>query len=173
MNKFYIETKEKECYPFDTWITKLEMRAFGWTVKDDEIEYLDEYDVTIDYDRSTANIKQRFKFNAIFKRVEPYSNSGLFDFLEVIMSIFSWIRRKLIILLSILDLFFLVIGLLFVFNGAGMNEYLAIGLYLLLSIYLPSLIIAILGFTVRKILRLDKKLKDSLEENGYRREQNL
>ncbi|MDE6690345.1 MAG: hypothetical protein K2K04_00085 [Clostridia bacterium] len=172
MKEFYIQTKEKECFPFDEWITKLEMLAFGWADRDHFIDYSDEYSVTIDWEKSTANISRKFKVYAVFKRIQPYSGNFLFKLLEILMSVQSWIRRKLILLFWFIDVLLLGIGALFLFNGAGMNEYIILGLVVLAFVYLPSLIIAALGFLTRKIFRLDELLKDELEKNGYMREQN-
>ncbi|MCM1545492.1 MAG: hypothetical protein NC033_00490 [Clostridiales bacterium] len=173
MRKYYINTKEKECFPFDEWITKLEMRAFGWADKDHVIDYLNEYDVTVDWERSTAKVNQRMKRYAVFKRVEPYSGNFLFNILEFFMKIQSWIRRKLIILFWFIDVLLFGIGFIYLFGGKGMNEYIALGLYLFAFIYAPSLVISLLGFLTRVIFRIDAKLKDSLEANGYMREQDF
>lgn len=147
------------------------MRAFGWADRDHVTDYLDEYDVTIDWDRSKASVSQRFKRYAVFKRISPYTSNILFKFLEVLMSIQSWIRRKLIILFWFIDAILFGIGALFLISGSGMNEYIALGLGLFAFIYLPSVITAVLGFLTRLVFRLDSKLKDDLEENGYLRDQ--
>ncbi|MDE5765711.1 MAG: hypothetical protein K2I17_00920 [Clostridia bacterium] len=173
MREFYIQTKEKECFPFDEWITKLEMRAFGWADRDHVTDYLDEYDVTIDWDRSTAYVNRRFKTYAVFKRINPYCGNFLFKLLEIIMTIQSWIRRKLIILFWFIDVILFGIGIIYLIGGAGMNVYIALGLGVLAFVYLPSIIIAVLGFLTRVVFRLDAKLKDNLEANGYMREQDF
>ncbi len=171
--EFYVQTKQKECFPFDEWITKLEMRAFGWSDREHTVDYLNEYDVTIDWDSSKAYVNRKFKTYATFKRITPYSSNILFKILEFIMAIQSWIRRKLIILLWFIDVILFGIGLVYLINGAGMNEYIALGIGVFAFIYLPSVIIAVLGFLTRVIFRLDDKLKDNLEANGYMREQNF
>lgn len=171
--EYYIKSKSKECLPFDEWITKLEMRAFGWMDCDCRVDWLDEYDITIDWDGSKAYVKQKFNVSNVFKRIEPYGGNILFKFLEFLMNVQSWIRRKLIILLWFIDAILFGIGLLYLFNGAGMNEYIAYGIAVFAFVYAPSLIILVLGFLTRKIFRLDEKLKDRLEANGYMREQRL
>lgn len=172
---FYIETKKKECLPFDVWMTKLEMRAFGWKCKGDHTEYYDSYDIEIDWEHDTATAKRRFSTYTVFKRIKPYGNF-LLKLLEFFMKIQSWIRRKLE---------FLFFGLILIGIGIGIFEIVAMTdksqgfatlmypLYILLFIYVPSLVYALLGFLTRKIFRLDKKVMDDLEKNGYAREQDL
>ena len=173
MREYFIKTKEKECFPFDEWITSLEMRAFGWADRKHRTDWLDEYAITIDWESSTAHVRQRFKIYRVFKRIEPYSGNFLFKLLEVCMAIQSWIRRKLIILFWFIDVLLFGIGILYLLGGSGMNEYIALGIWVLSFVYLPSLIIAALGFLTRKIFGIDRKLKDNLEANGYMREQDF
>lgn len=52
MKEYFIKSKDKECFPFDEWITSLEMRAFGWADKKHRTDWLDEYDITIDWENS-------------------------------------------------------------------------------------------------------------------------
>lgn len=173
MKEYFIKSKDKECFPFDEWITVLEMRAFGWADRKHRTDWLDEYDINIDWENSKANVTQRSKHYRVFKRIEPYSGNFLLKALEVIMAIQSWIRRKMIILLWFIDVLLFGIGLLYLFNGAGMNEYITLGIAVFAFIYLPSFIIAALGFLTRKIFGIDEKLKDELEANGYMREQDF
>lgn len=173
--KFYIETKVKECLPFDTWITKLEMRAFGWKCKGDFTEYENTYDIEIDWEKETATAKRRFTNYTSFKRIKPYGNF-LLKMWEFFMKIQSWIRRKLE---------FLFFGLVLIGIGVGVFEIVAMSdkaqgvatlmypLYVLLFIYVPSLFYALMGFLTRVIFRLDKKVKDDLDKNGYAREQDI
>ena len=149
------------------------MRAFGWADRDYFTDWLDEYDVTIDWDSSKAYVHQRFKTYAVFKRIKPYTFNPLFNLLEIIMSIQSWIRRKLIFLLFGIDLLLFGIGIFYFIGGKGMNEYIYYGLAVLAFVYLPSIAIAFLGFLTRKIFHIDEKLKDNLEANGYMREQDI
>lgn len=168
MAKYVIKTKYKECLPFDEWITKLEMRAFGWVYKGVDITYLDSYDVTIDWDTKTATASRRRNVDNTFKRIEPYSFNIVFATLEFMMTIQSWIRRKLIALLFGLVLIGTVLGII-------QQQYAIVGAAagILAFIYAPSLIYVILGFATRKIFGIDKKLLNRLERNGYAREQDI
>ena len=173
--KFYIQTKRKSCLPFDTWMTKLEMRAFGWKCKGDRIEYEDAYDVDIDWENNTATARQRFKAYTVFKRIKPYGNL-LLKMWELFMTIQSWIRRKLEALLFGLIIISLGIGLIYTFLAKQADDgkfMLLAALYMVLFIYVPSLFYALMGFLTRVVFRLDKRLKNQLEKNGYSREQDI
>ena len=80
--KHYIKTKYKECLPFDSWITKLEMRAFGWVYKGFDTEYSDYYNIYIDWDKKTASAIRDSKTSNEFKRISPYSFNAFFNILE-------------------------------------------------------------------------------------------
>lgn len=166
MAKYVIKSKYKECLPFDEWITKLEMRAFGWVYRGVDVTYFDSYDVTIDWDAGTGSATQRSRADNTFKRIEPYSYNIVFNILEILMSIQSWIRRKLIALFFGLVLIGGVIGIItqdYAVIGAGVG--------IVAFIYVPSLFYVVAGFLTRKLFRLDEKLKERLEDNGYAREQ--
>ena len=175
MAKLSIKSVKKEYYPFDRWITLLEMRAFGWTYKGDKTDYYNTYDIYINWDNETATLNQRSKTYTIFKRIEPYSYNIIFKFFEGLMSIQSWIRRKLIFLLWGLCAFAVIISLFLFFASKELTTLyiLPCVLFIAAYIYLPSLFYALFGYLTRKIFRLDKKLKNRLEKNGYDREQNL
>ena len=173
--KFYIQTKEKSCLPLDSWITKLEMRAFGWKCKGDHTEYEDTYDIDIDWDNNTAKARRRFNVYTTFKRIKPYGNIFL-KIWEFFMTIQSWIRRKLIVLFFGIVLLGLGAGLLMMFVTDQKEEgtkMLMACLYIVLTIYLPSLFYALMGFLTRVVFRLDKRVKDKLEANGYSRDQHI
>ena len=167
--KFYIQTKHKACLPFDSWITKLEMRAFGWKCKGDHIDYEDAYDVDIDWDNNTATARRRFNVYTTFKRIKPYGNI-LLKIWELLMTIQSWIRRKLEALLFGLVIIGAGVGLLEIFlmkETADGYRLLLYCLYILLFVYVPSLYYALMGFLTRVVFRLDKRLRNKLERNGY------
>ena len=173
--KFYIQTKQKSCFPLDTWMTKLEMRAFGWKCKGDHVEYEDAYDIEIDLDNNTAKANRRFNVYTTFKRIKPYGNF-LLKMWELFMTIQSWIRLKLEFILFVLVIIALVIGLIdtFLLGGSGDGKQgFFYALYIVLFIYAPSLFYALMGFLTRVVFRLDKKLKNQLEKNGYSREQDI
>lgn len=173
MKKFYIKTKRKSSNPFDEWLTKLEMRAFGWKYKGIDVKYFNEFDLDINWEKETATLKQRFNVYTTFKRISPYTNNILFIFLEFIMSIQSWIRRKLIFLFFGLVVIGLAIGTIESFLRGYMVEILPTCFWIVFAIYVPSIVTLILGFITRKIFFIDSKLKKRLEKNGYKREQNL
>ena len=84
--KYVIRTKYKECLPFDEWITKLEMRAFGWVYRGVNVEYLNYYDVEIDWDNNRATAKRGKSVDNTFKRIEPYSFNPIFKIVEFLMT---------------------------------------------------------------------------------------
>lgn len=173
MKKYYIKTKQKSAYPFDAWLTKLEMRAFGWHYKGYDIDYEDTYDLNIDFDKKEATLSRRFKVYTTFKRVAPYSYNPIFVFLEAIMTIQSWIRRKLIFLLFGITVLLLIFGGIETYTRRFMSESLIAGISIIAGVYGPSIITMILGFITRKIFFIESRLKRSLEKNGYKRNQNL
>lgn len=175
MAKLHIKTVQKDYYPFDSWITKLEMRAFGWTYKGYDTEYYDTYDLHINWDDETATLTQRFRTYTKFKRIEPYSYNIIFKYFELLMSIQSWIRRKLIFLFWGICALGVIISAFMFFTTKDLRTLyiLPCVLFVVGYIYLPSLFYALFGYLTRKIFRLDKKLKNRLEKNGYNREQNL
>ncbi|MBQ8381391.1 MAG: hypothetical protein IJY18_05815 [Clostridia bacterium] len=160
--KYYIKTKKKECFPFDEWITKLEMRAFGWTYKGWNTTYFDSYNVYIDWDNETATARQNSQTDNVFKRISPYSFNPIFRLFELLMSIHSWIRRKLI---------FLFFGLTVLGLGIGIitqdKQTIGLAFTAIAIVYLPSIFYSIMGFLTRVIFRIDKKLERALERNGY------
>ena len=168
MAKYYIKTKLKECLPMDEWITKLEMRAFGWVYKGIETTYYNSYKVSINWDTGKGTASRERRFDNQFKRIEPYSYSIIFRFLEGLMGIFSWIRRKLL---------FLFFGMIVILAGIGIitQDMKSVGMALtvLALIYLPSLYCAVAGFLVRKLFGLDRKLRHRLAKNGYDEDQRL
>ena len=173
--KFYIQTKTKECYPFDVWLTKLEMRAFGWRDRGIESEF-DGFDISIDEDARKATASTRFKYYLVFKRVKPYSSSFLFNFMETIMSIGSWIRRKLIALLMGLIIICVGIGIIEMIlmpEGSDAAGLLGGAFIMLAVIYGPSIVTAIFGFLFRTVTDQDEKLKRRLAQNGYSEEQDF
>ena len=166
--KYQILTKKKECLPFDEWITKLEMRAFGWRYRGCKTTYFDSYTINIDWDRETATATQDRRHDNVFKRITPYSFNPIFKFAELLMAIQSWIRRKLIVLFFGLTILALIIGVI-----SGDFEVIGLAAAVAAFVYLPSLFLAGVGFALRKILRIDEKLAKSLERNGYAAEQNF
>ena len=166
--KYQILTKKKECLPFDEWITKLEMRAFGWRYRGCKTTYFDSYTINIDWDRETATATQDRRHDNVFKRITPYSFNPIFKFAELLMAIQSWIRRKLIVLFFGLTILGLIAGIL-----SGDFSVIGLAFAIVSFVYLPSLFLAGVGFALRKLLKIDEKLAKSLERNGYAAEQNF
>ncbi len=174
--KYYIETKERKCIGFDTLLTKLEMRAFGWRDKGFDSEF-DGYDIDLeidwDNDKVSGSANSRFIVYNVFKRVKPYSRSFLFKLMEVFMNIFSWIRRMLIGLLMGMVIILFGIGAISLLLGSASygSEGFYYGAIILLIIYMPSIVITILGFLFRVVTRQESKLKKQLKQNGYDEDQ--
>ena len=170
--KFYIQTYEKSCMPFDSFMTKWEMRAFGWRDKGYKSEF-EGYDITVNWETKTAYQTSRYSTWHVFKRVKPYSRNIIFKFLEALMTFFSWIRRKLIPLL--LGLVIICLGIAGISALVGSFDYakqvFVIALGVLAFIYLPSIVLSILGFLFRVLTGQERKLKKRLAENGYEEEQ--
>ena len=165
---YYIITKYKECKFFDTWITKLEMRAFGWVYRGMETTYYNSAHVNIDWDTGSGTITQDSATHVTFKRLSPYSFNILFAGLELCMSVMSWIRRMLIFILGGL---MVLCGIAAVFSGDPTLWWGVVGIAAFT--YVPSLILAGLGYLTRVIFRIDQKLSDSLARNGYSRNQDF
>ena len=169
MRNFYIKTKRKSCGPFDEWLTKLEMRAFGWKYQGIDVEYFNEFDITIDWEKETATASQRFNVYTTFKRVTPYSHNILFIILEFLMTVFSWIRRKLILFFAGIVIIGLIVGAIDLIQRQGYSEILSYCFWIVFALYVPSIVLSILGFLTRKIFFIDAKLRKRLEKNGYAR----
>ena len=173
MSKYYIITKRKDYFPFDGWMTKLEMSAFGWKYEGHGVEYFNEYNLDIDWEAGKGTITQKSRVFTVFKRIRPYTHNIFFIILEFLMSIQSWIRRKLIFLLWFLTLFALVVSVIYWVTTGIAIEMLGISIGIIAFTYMPSLFYAILGFLMRKIFFIDKKLEKNLVKNGYSINQNI
>ena len=169
--KYYIKTKKKSFFSLDKFMTVLEMRAFGWTYKGQKTKDAGYWNVSVNYDTGTATASRAFYTFLEFKRPQPYSRNFFFGLMETLMSIMSWIRRKLVFLVWIAAIALIVIGVL---AGAeagdkimGMNPCVFGGILTLVIAYLPSVLFCLLGWGFRKIFKVDEKLKIDLEKNGY------
>ena len=167
MKEYFIQTKKKECYPFDEWITKLEMRAFGWVDKGIGVDPTGIYDLTINWEEETASIQEKKYVYNTFKRIKPYSSNLIFNLLEFLMGICSWVRRKLIFLLFGVTALMLGIGLFQSFAEGRVAATLVMGIFSIVLVYGPSLTLALAGFLCRKFFQLDAQLLYNLEKNGY------
>jgi hypothetical protein len=103
-----------------------------------------------------------------FKRIKPYSRNFFFKLMEVLMSLMSWIRRKLVFLIWLAAIILFAVGI-FGGNdgGSGMNPCLLAGILTLAISYGPSIIFCLLGWGFRKLFKVEQKLKLDLEKNGY------
>ena len=162
--RYIFKTKRKSYFFFDKWMTSLEMRAFGWRPKKQTQQTAD--------GKETAPKPKVFTFLE-FRRVSPYTNSYFFAFVEALMYFVSWFRRTFIFLNWLAAIILIVCGILGAGGGLvlGMDVCLFIGLALLLLSYVPSALLCLFGWAYRKIFKVEEKLKDNLEKNGYEREQ--
>ena len=172
--EYFIETKTKDLYLFDEWITKLEMRSFGWHYKGLDTFYYDGYyDVSYNEYDNTVSVKNKREVYLTFKRIKPYSKKLFFKFLEMLMSIQSWIRRKLILWLWVLTALLLGLGVIELVSTGNFSQNLGFGIIIPIMVYTPSLFYCLLGWLYRKICRVDERLKDDLEKYGYKRDQKV
>lgn len=171
--EYFIETKEIRYLPFDAWMSKIEMSAFGWTHKGWHSEETDTYDVDIDWSKKEAAVSQRYENSIIFKRIKPYTSNILFKLTEFMMRIHSCIRRTLFYLLWFLCALGIVIGVISSLSYGYVTKELSLGLTMLAIIYLPSIFYSILGFVLRLLFGIDRKLKRSLRRNGYDENQKI
>ena len=174
MREYIIETKTKDYtyLPFDEKLTALEMKSFGWVDKGDKWVYYDSYDVDIDLDRNTATVTQQNSHFRVFHRIKPYSYNLIFNILEKIMNINSWLRKKIMVFLFVLTPIAGIVGVINLLAGGDL-EMLFLFFGMLAITYLPTLTICLIGAIARKTLRIEEKLKHRLEKNGYAREQNV
>ena len=166
--KYHIQTKKKSYFSLDKWMTTLEMRAFGWTYKGCKTQDAGYYNVTIDYDKGTATARRAFYTFLEFKRIKPYSRNFFFKLMEVLMSLMSWIRRKLVFIIWLAAIILFAVGI-FSGNegGSGMNPCILASILTLAISYGPSVLFCLLGWGFRKLFKVDQKLKLDLEKNGY------
>ena len=168
--KYYIKTKKKSFFSLDKWMTVLEMREFGWTYKGQKTRDAGYWNVSVNYDTGTATASRAFYTFLEFKRPQPYSRNFFFGLMEVLMSLMSWIRRKLVFLIWIAAIILFICG----FAGAdmgdkvmGMHPAIFAGFLTLLISYAPSALFCLLGWGFRKLFKVDQKLKEDLKKNGY------
>lgn len=76
------------------------MRCFGWFYKGFETEASNIIDVDINWDTGKATASRRFYEWITFKRVSPYTGNLFFKLCELLMTLFSWLRIKIIPLLA-------------------------------------------------------------------------
>lgn len=175
MREYEIQTKERKYtfFPFrvDEKLTIKEMRSFGWVDRGERTYYFDPY-LEIDWDRSTATVKQDSEHYQVFKRIKPYTYNPVFIILEKIMLINSWIRKKLMLLFFCFTPLSLILGLIQIFSIGDPTGLLLFATTLAI-IYIPTWIMCLTGKIARKVLRIEEKLKDNLERNGYAREQDI
>ena len=152
-------------HPLLTW----EHHCFGYRKDGDESStvsdgYKTEVSVSSDSITSYSSEKTHVERYAYFMRHEEYPKNILFVLLEFLMTIVS-VARVFLGKYLIIGYFLLV----FTFPEFGFEK---IGTYLgqaALIIYIGSFVIPILGFTVRKLFKLDERMDDVCDENGWQR----
>ena len=164
--EYFMTTKYKSCPKWDRFFTKWEMRCFGWFYKGLETEASNIIDVDINWDTGKATASRRFYEWITFKRVSPYTGNLFFKLCELLMTLFSWLRRKIIPLLAGLLVVAFIIDASAP-HGEGFDKAIQILMGAILGVYCVCSLVAILGTLFRKIFRIEGKLKESLRNNGY------
>lgn len=108
-----------------------------------------------------------------FRRVEPYGHNILFKLAELFSKIFSSIRRLILVIfypIIIIIVFGIIIGLILkehmlLDNGLSLLKTLAFVYFG--GLVGPTVFFAVIGLIIRKIFRVDEKLMDELDANGY------
>lgn len=175
MARHRISTVELKGIFGDRWLLKLEKKAFGWqyygTSTEDEVGY--------EISETSSGVRGQTTHKYIdwleFRRQSPYSNNPLFVIAEALSKVWSFLRRIILGIGGPLFLFFLVITLLdrFACNGSiGISqEGFEIIKYTLIlyaaCIVLPTAIFCGIGVLIRKIFKVDERLKESLRNDGY------
>ena len=147
-------------------MTNLEMRAFGWKLKEEKSKTSQ---ATDGEEKKEDNPPKKVLSFLQFKRIAPYSRNFFFLLMESLMNLISWFRRTFVFLIWLASVALIICGIL----GAsgcqvwGMDICLLIGVAILLFTYAPSGLLCLFGWAFRKIFKVDEKLKTALKENGY------
>ena len=188
MARISVKTKSVPIVVGDGWLVRLEKAAFGWEYmgRHSELEEWDQPyeksdtsyetygDVIVEtktIEKGTRRESRLTKYHD-FGRVSPYSYNAIFHLFEFLSGIFSAIRRFVVLLAGVVVSFFAVMsGILFLLKDSGWQDGLnalgAILLLYLLVVVLPSLLIAGIGYLLRRLLKIDTKVCALLEKNNY------
>lgn len=159
--RFEIRTKRYNVFPLGAPILKLEKLAFGWT-----FARIEKYTSAKGVD-SHGNVKKSVSKTYCFKRITPFSSNGLFNFVELLSNVVSWIRRYIMLFLVPLVLISTIItGIL----GNGTDAFATVATYSLFAfviVFFASILLPLIGIILIKKLRLIEKLQEELIANGY------
>lgn len=157
MAKHFIRTVNFRGIFGDRWLLKLEKKAFGWHYYGSDVA-----------DHSYIDWLE-------FRRQNPYSNNVLFVITEFLSKIWSFLRRLALVICTPTVILSLVVTLLdkVVFGGSiGISDpafkFFKLNIIgYLVGLVLPTLILSLAGFWLRKIFQIDEKASASLRNDGY------
>ena len=166
----------------DGWLVNLEKACFGWKKRgkhNEEQEYdehstnnYSEYHDGIEW-RVTEHVTER-KTRLItyqdFYRISPYTYNPIFFIVELLSDIFSYIRRIVMNIVSCVFIPFVILVALFFWTGETSLATGSLQIFLaayLAFIVLPTVIISLVAFLLRKIFLIDKRVAANLEKDGY------
>ena len=182
---FKFEFKQVPVVFLDGWLVNIEKKAFGWESigGHSEREEWDEYRETTSgewigdtyYQKTTGHTERKSRITTYkdFSRITPYSFNVLFHIFEFLSGIISWARRFIMYLVDLALVLFGVFGIIALLLGEGseIGTFVeAIGAFLLayvIIIVVPSLIIALCAFLMRKLFKIDEHVEQQLIDNGY------
>lgn len=147
----------------DTWLLKLEKKAFGWHFWSTQNEH--EYGYEISSDGLSGHTTHKIIRWLEFRRQAPYSNNFLFKLTEALDKIFSFFRRIFISIGIPLLVIALILGIVCQYgcNEADMgNIFFTVAKWLAIAYAISiggTLIFSGLGVLWRKAFKIDEKLK--------------
>ncbi|MCD8041030.1 MAG: hypothetical protein LUF82_05890 [Clostridia bacterium] len=158
---YSISTRDIPKHLWDGWLIKMQMKAFGWVYMGGYKET--EIGITEDWKAKTTVTRY-----LCFRRFSPYTNNLLFCFAEVlsniimiIRAIISWLFVPACILLILVIIFGDIFGETF---GPILIACIILAPIIILAL---SFLIILVGSVLRNGFRLEERLLDDLEENGY------
>ncbi len=154
--RVYTSTDEIRCTYFDDWLTKLERRAFGWEVSESTEYGDDQVDMEFDYDTGKGRIsrKKTFQHYMHFTRDYPYSSNIFFNLFDWLSRVISSIRRGLVQVILGISFMAGIAGVIDSLMNGKISIILVIVLIVNFCLFVPSLILALLGFATRKIFHI-------------------
>ncbi len=175
MAKHFVRTVNIRGVFGDRWLLRLEKRAFGWHYYGSDVTDEVGYTVT----ETSSGFKGETTHSYIdwleFRRQNPYSSNLLFVIAEFFSKIWSFMRRLALVIGTPLTVIALVVGLLDKFAcdsswgiGEPSLELFKMGMiFYFAGLVLPTFIFSLTGFLLRKIFRIDEKVRASLRYDGY------
>ena len=157
--RYSVETVNVPRQFWEGWLTKLQKKAFGW-------EFSEGYSETEHGIDSNWNHTETTTHYYVFKRFSPYTGNILFNLAEMISNLICFLRR----LVGVLFLPGLVVTFILAFLGMDTSTIGVVGGTVIAAPFLAILLglaAAIVGGVLKKIFRIEEKLQDEMEENGY------